>query len=140
MFFKEVVYADDLNAYRVFASDIHNDIILVALKSCQQELHTWGAANQVAFDAGKESRHVLSLSDPFGTNFKMLGVPFDPELSMVDAVSEIVSAASWKLRTLMRTQRFYSTSDLIALYKAHALSYLEYRRPAIYHATRAVIC
>ena len=139
-FFEEVVYADDLNSYREFPSDTPNDIILVSLKSCQHELHTWGAANQVAFDAGEESQHVLSLSDPFGCNFKMLGVPFDTMLSMADAVSEIVSAASWKLRTLMRTRRFYSASDLIALYKAHLLSYLEYRTPAIYHCTRAVIC
>ena len=69
----------------------------------------------------------------------MLGVPFDPQLLMADAVSEIVSAAGWKLRTLMRTRRFYAASDLIGLYKAHVLSYLEYRTPAIYHATRAVI-
>ena len=76
-FFEEVVNADGLNAYRVFAPDIHNDIILLALKSCQQELHTWGAANQVAFDAGKESQHVLSLSDPEDDSFKLLGVLFD---------------------------------------------------------------
>jgi len=138
-FFTEVVYADDLNAYRIFSSATHNDNIIVSLKSCQQELHKWGAANQVAFDAGKESQHVLSSSDPFGSNFKMLGVPFDPQLLMADAVSEIVSAAGWKLRTLMRTRRFYAVSDLIGLYKAHVLSYLEYRTPAIYHATRAVI-
>jgi hypothetical protein len=68
----------------------------------------------------------------------MLGVPFDPQLLMADAVSEIVSAAGWKLRALMRTRRFYEISDLIALYKAHVLSYLEYRTPAIYHATRTV--
>ena len=130
-FFIEVVYADDLNAYRIFSSACHNDIIIVSLKSCQQELHAWGAANQVAFDAAKESRHVLSLSEPYGNNFKMLGVPFDPQLSMADAVSEIVSAAGWKLRTLLRTHRFYTTSDLMAFYKAHVLPYLEYRTPTI---------
>ena len=58
---------------------------------------------------------------------------------MAGAISEIVSAAGWKLRTLLRTRRFYSDADLIVLYKAHLLSYLEYRTPAIYHATRAVI-
>ncbi len=59
---------------------------------------------------------------------------------MVDAVSEIVSAAGWKLRTLLRTRRFYTDSDLVVLYKSHLLSYLEYRTPAIYHSTRAVLC
>ena len=58
---------------------------------------------------------------------------------MSDAVSEIVSAAGWKLRTLWRTRCYYTDADLITLYKAHLLSFLEYRTPAIYHATRAVL-
>ena len=52
-----------------------------------------GVANQVCFDVAKESQHVISVSEPSGDNFKLLGVPFDPALSMVDAVSDIVSAA-----------------------------------------------
>ena len=39
----------------------------------------------------------------------------------------------------IRTRRFYTDADLVVLYKAHLLSYLEYRTPALYHATRAVI-
>jgi hypothetical protein len=138
-FYKEIVFADDLNAYRTFTSCTHNSAIIGSLDMCQHELHKWGIANQVAFDASKESQHVLSLSDPVGGNFRLLGVPFDTELSMVSAVSEIVSSAGWKLRTLLRTRRFYTDADLIVLYKAHLLSYLEYRTPAIYHATRTVL-
>ena len=118
-FSEEVVYADDLNAYRVFPSDTDNAFIKACIGNCQQELHKWGLANQVAFDAGKESQHVISVSDPSGENFKMLGVSFDPELSMADAIAELVSAASWKLRTLIRTRRFYTHADLVVLYKAH---------------------
>ena len=110
-----------------------------SLQNCQQELHKWGAANQVAFDASKESQHVLSLSDPAGDSFKLLGVSFDMELSMAAAVSDLVSAAGWKFRTLLRTRRFYSDAELIVLYKAHCLSYLEYRAPTIYHATRNIL-
>ena len=69
----------------------------------------------------------------------MLGVSFDPELSMADAIGELVSAASWKLRTLVRTRRFYTHADLVVLYKAHLLSFIEYRTPAIYHATRVYL-
>jgi len=138
-FFTEVVFADDLNAYRIVAGSTPNGTIKESLDNCQQELHKWGAANQVAFDAAKESQHVLSLSDPLGSSFKLLGVPFDPALSMADAINDLVSTAGWKLRTLLRTRRFYSVSDLIVLYKSHLLSYLEYRTPAIYHATRALI-
>ena len=49
------------------------------------------------------------------------------------------SSYGWKLRTLLRTRRFYIDADMIAFYKAHLLSYLEYRTPAIYHAIRAVL-
>ena len=82
-----------------------------------------GDANQVAFDAAKESQQVLSTSDPEGSTFKLLGVPFDTELSMANAVSELVSSAGWKLKTILRTRRFYTDADLIVFYKAHLLSY-----------------
>ena len=138
-FYKEVVFADDLNAYRIYPSATQNSAMKQSLDNCQRELHKWGTANQVAFDAAKESQHVLSTSDPEGSAFKLLGVPFDTELSMANAVSELVSSAGWKLRTLLRTRRFYTDADLVVLYKAHLLSYLEYRTPALYHATRVVI-
>ena len=82
---------------------------------------------------------MLSLTDPAKDSFKLLGVSFDMELSMAAAVSDLVSVAGWKFRTLLRTKRFYSDSELIVLYKAHLLSCLEYRTPAIYHATRNFI-
>ena len=137
--FEEIVYADDLNAYRIFLSHVDNDSIKSCISKCQQELHKWGQANQVAFDSGKESQHIISVFDPSGENFKLLGVTFDTELAMADAISELVSAAGWKLRTLIRTRRFYTDADLVVLYKAHLLSFLEYRTPAIYHATRACL-
>ena len=102
-FFDEVVFADDLNAYNSYSSATHNSVITQALKNCQHELHKWGDANQVAFDAGRESHHILSLSEPQGSVFKLLGVPFDTELLIGHAVSELVSSAGWKLRTLLRT-------------------------------------
>ena len=137
--FNEVVFADDLNAFRVFPSTTNNASIDTAITNCQSELHKWGRANQVAFDAAKESRHILSLTEPAGDNFKLLGVEFDASLTMSDAVGDLVSAAGWKLRTLLRTRRYYSDADLITLYKSHVLSWLEYRTPALYHATRTLL-
>ena len=58
--YTEIVYADDLNAYRVFGSTVPNCSDNVSMDSCQAELHKWGDANQVAFDASKENKHVLS--------------------------------------------------------------------------------
>jgi hypothetical protein len=106
---------------------------------CQKELHTWGRANQVVFDAKKESKHILKLQGSEGTSFTLLGVLFDDALSMCDAVGQLVQNVTWKLRTLMRTKRFYTDADLVMLYKAHLLGYIEYRTPAIYHATQVVL-
>ena len=123
-FFKEVIYADDLNAYREFPSTTDHIIIKNSLRNCQDELHKWGEANQVSFDSAKEGQHVVSLSDSWGSSFKLLGVPFDTGLSMASAVSEMVSAAGWKLRVILRTRRFYTDADLVLFYKSHLLSFL----------------
>ena len=106
---------------------------------CQHESHSWGNANHVTFDAGKESKHILKTEDAAGATLKLLGILFDDSLSMEKAVNQFVSEASWKLRTLLRTKRFYTDADLVLLYKSHLLSYIEYRTPAIYHATRDVL-
>jgi hypothetical protein len=68
-FFREVIFADDLNAYRIFSSITDNATIKNSLHNVQDELHKWGEANQVSFDSAKESQHVVSLSDPWGSNF-----------------------------------------------------------------------
>ena len=48
--FKEVVFADDLNAYREFANGTPTEFVLGQLHRCQDELHQWGLANSVTFD------------------------------------------------------------------------------------------
>jgi hypothetical protein len=137
--FEEAVYADDLNGYRIFSSATSDESIKSSIKLCQLELHKWGRANQVTFDPAKESWHILSLTNSAGENFKTLGINFDGALTMADAVAEVVTEAGWKLRTLCRTRRYYCDADLIILYKSHVLSFLEYRTPAVYHATREVL-
>jgi hypothetical protein len=137
--FTEAVYADDLNAYRVFPGCIENKVLQKSMEACQNKLHAWGRANQVSFDPAKESQHILSLTEPVGGVFRLLGVIFDGALTMSDTVSEMVTEAGWKLRTIIRTRRYYTDAELILLYKAHLLSYLEYWTPAVYHCTRALL-
>ena len=72
--YNEIVYADDLNAYKEFALSVPNTDLVHAAKDCQKELHAWGRANRVAFDPKKESMHVLSHWCPEGDAFKILGV------------------------------------------------------------------
>ena len=98
-----------------------------------------GAANQVSFDPAKESMHVVSHVDPRGEDFRILGVRFDCRLQMAAAVSELVVEARWKLRSLLRATRFFSTAEQVLHYKSRVLSYLEYRTPAVYHACKTVL-
>ena len=141
LLYNEIVYTDDLNAYREFPGMAPNVKIKKSLGLCQKELHNWGKANQVVFDPKKESFHILAKSkaESVGGDFKLLGVFFDVCMEMANAVNKVVREAGWKLKMLLRTRRFYTDAELIVLYKAHLLSYLEYRTPAVYHATRDVL-
>ena len=109
------------------------------MRDCQRELHCWGRANQVVFDAGKEHSVVLSHREPEGASVKLLGVNFDTGLSMNIAIHECVVDVGWKMKTLLRTQRFYTHAALIGLWKAHILSFIEYRTSAWYHACETAL-
>ena len=128
-----------MNAYRVFKASAPNEKIYKCLKICQADLHDWGKANQVDFDPAKESMHILPTTEPHGNDFKLLSVDFDCALDMTNAVHGLVTDAGWKLRTLLRTRRYYSDAELVIFYKSHLPSFLEYRTPAIYHARRDLL-
>ena len=49
MFF-EVVFADDLNDYKIVPSSTDVVQAVQAIDRVQTELHKWGAANRVSFD------------------------------------------------------------------------------------------
>ena len=132
--FREFVFADDLNGYRIYSKREDDATILGDIKSCQKELHSWGLANQVEFDPGKESSHILSRNKPLGPNFKILGVEFDCKLIMSDTVHSLAVNARWKLTSILRTGKFLTGLQMVDIYKAQLLSFLEYRTPAIYHA------
>jgi len=61
--YTETVFADDMNAFKNYDSTCTDATILADLESCQSSLHQWGRANQVVFDASKESMHILSRTD-----------------------------------------------------------------------------
>ena len=67
-------------------------------------------------------------------NFETLGVDFDCGLTMVDAIHKVTTEAQWKVRTLVRSAKYHRDAELVLLYKARVLSYLEYRTAAVYHA------
>ena len=104
------------------------------MERCQAELHKWGSANQVIFESTKESFHILLHTDFHGSSFKLLGVTFDLQLSMGDAVHECAIEAYWRLSSLLHCRRFFQVKDLVLQYKSQVLSFLEYRTCAITHA------
>ena len=131
----EVIFADDLNAYRAYGSDTPNDVLISDMKQCQSDLHRWGRGNQVTFDESKESMHVIGANSVgFGGCFRMLGCCFDTALTMGDCIAELAGEAAWKLKTILRSQRFFNDSEMVRLFKSKLLSYIEYRTPAIFHA------
>jgi hypothetical protein len=111
--FEVVVFADDLNAFREYRLGTRELVMLTDMRSCQAELHKWGRANQVVFDASKEHMVVFSHHEPSGSPVKLLGVMFDARLRMHVAIHECVAEVGWKVRTLLRTQRFYSHAELL---------------------------
>ena len=137
--FVECIFADDLNCWRVFGGCVGNRFISEELRKCQTSLHEWGFANQVVFEASKESHHILDKVAPSGRNFKLLGVTFDPKLAMVDAVQSLSFDAGWRLRTLLRVHRYYDVAAMVRLFKCHILSFLEGTTAAIYHAAPSVL-
>ena len=116
--------------------DVDNEGSRRDMWRCQTYLHRWGNANQVIFDPTKEITHILSAvnKQAEGVDFRILGVEFDCQLRMSSCVDELVHECSWKLRTIMRTRKFFSCADLVSFFKSHILSFLEYRTAALYHA------
>ncbi len=137
--FSEVVFADDLNCSKVMPSATTETQARSALRKCQTSLHRWGAANKILFDPGKESFHGIHRTKHFGEDFKILGVIFDCQLTMRSAAVEISKEAGWKVKSLLRCRRFYTQRELVKLYKAQVLSYIESKTAAIHHAAPSVL-
>ena len=107
--FQEVIYADDLNAFRTFLNSVSNDFVISQLRRCQFELHEWGAANCVTFDPEKESFHVISRNSSYGSSFRLLGVQFDMQITMHEACTECATEGHWRLSSLPRSRHYLSS-------------------------------
>ena len=132
--FKEVAFADDLNAYREYEGSVNNKLLKIHAMKCQEEVHSWGKSRRVTFEPSKESISVISKFEPEGPDFKVMGLWFDTGLSMKRAISDLCTALRWKLTSLFRANRFFDTPSMVIQFKARILSYVEHRTSAIYHA------
>ena len=136
---RSTFFADDLSCYRDYAKELRNEAVKEDLEACQRTLHCWGAANQVVFDASKETMHVLHRKEPEGDSFKTLGVHWGTKLNMDLQCREVAQRAGWKLRTLLKTSQFHSAPAMMKQYKSHVLPTLEFCIPAVYHCTATVL-
>ena len=99
--FYEIVSADDIDTYTCFELITTNNVSFLDFEKCQHEVHSWCKANQVTFDASKESMHVPALTGGEGPNFRLLTIPFDHALSMRNAVAQLVNEASCKIASIL---------------------------------------
>ena len=74
--FTEIIYADDLNAFKAYENRTSNETIFSDMYDVQGNLQRWGRANRVSFDAAKESFHIISRVSAAGSNFKTFGGQF----------------------------------------------------------------
>ena len=93
----------------------------------------------VKFNVGKENLHIILKIEPIVSEFKLLGVEFDYQLIMNIAVHECVISALWKLKSILRTRRFFNSAELIRMFKTHILSFIESRSPAFSHASTSIL-
>ena len=107
--FVETVFADDFNCWALLAKDVEELEAVLKLSECQASLHRWGAANRVKFDPSKEEFVVIRRRKAIGNDFRLLGVLFDAQLLMHRGVRKIAVDAGWRLKTILRASRHFST-------------------------------
>jgi len=108
--FEEVIYADDLNCFRMFPRSVGSHVIMEALSNCQEALHRWGEANQVTFDAAKEHCSIISTTHPVGNSFTVVGVEFDLKLQMGAVVGPCTGSALSSRRSRSAIRRTTAAS------------------------------
>ena len=100
--------------HKSYPATIPNEDLFAYLVLRQTSVHKWGEDNQVAFDLDKEAFCILSHKHGEGKSFKLLGTIFDNKLIIGLEINRIIGKASGKTKAILRTQRFYNTSALIA--------------------------
>ncbi len=137
--FVESIFADDFNCWVVIDRDTDSDTAFAVLSMGQFELHEWGRANRVTFDPAKEAFVLLRRRDAVGQDFKLLGLTFDPQLLMHRGARKIATEAGWRLSSILRSAKFFSTPEVFRLYKAYVLSYIESSMTGYYHAADSTL-
>lgn len=95
----------------------------------------WGSNNLVEFNAGKTQACLFSrkadltvpnITIPLKSSISMLGITISNNLSWENHVRSIAKSASQKLGFLFRAKSYFTSSQLLMIYKAQIRPVLEY--------------
>lgn len=100
--FQEIIYADDLNAFRTFLNSISNDFILFQLGVVNISL-TSGQLPILSRLITQRIFHVIVKQNHFGKSFRVFGLRVDLHLTMEEAISECAVEGHWRLSSLPRS-------------------------------------
>ena len=75
--------------------------------------------------------------DSFGPGFKLLGIFFDPKMSMQLTVNDLAKKLKAKLHCLFRVRRYYSLKQYVNMYKTQIWSSVEWATSGIFHCTKS---
>ena len=132
-------FADDLSTYKCYPASTPNVDIISDLHRCRDVVHNWGVENRVSFDPAKEEFAVIHRTSGEGETFRLLGPWIDNKLIMNVAVDKIVSKCRQKLKSILRTARFYNIREMVLQFKTHVLPIAESCTSAIYHASDSIL-
>ena len=102
----DLLFADDLNAYKVYDRNVESSEIMSILYLCQAACHKWGRQNQVEFEPKKESFTIMNKDGGNGVDFKLYGVTFDAGLRMEKMVEILRGRMLGKLFALFKIRKF----------------------------------
>ena len=136
---QEAMFANDLNVFQLFDRLAPLDECTSKLSECRRQVHNWGRANRVSFDAGKEHLVILHPSEWHGEAFKLLGCMIDLDLRMQTCIDQLLNKIRPKSTAILRTRAYYNVPELINQYKAHVWGLVEMYSGAYFHASVSLL-
>lgn len=91
------------------------------------------------FSTKKKEFVLIRRHRAIGPDFRLLGIEFDPPLLMHKGVRKIATEAGWRVSALLRPRKFFKVPELMRLYKAHVLSFVESGFIGYFHASDSVL-
>ena len=82
---------------------------------------------------------MLQRTHDHGEDFKIVGCVYDSQLLMHAGARHVATEAGWRLKALLRARRHFTTPELMRLYKAQILSFIESSTPGLYHASASTL-